>query len=138
MESWSSRVPSSSGVNAVGSVGLSLSDIYLIFDVNACSVKGFGVCSLPQDMTFIVSDFAEFARRESRRTCAAHVQNRDSQTALLIFHQCNFLWCQTVELVHECVDFTFQNSRVRLRIFLFSRKDFIDKRNDWTLLQHRD
>ena len=66
MESWSSRVPSSSGVNAVGSVVLSLSDIYLILDVNACSVKGFGVCHLPQDMGFIVSDFAEFARRESR------------------------------------------------------------------------
>ena len=64
-------MPSSSGVNAVGSVVLSLSDIYLVFDVNACSVKGFGIFYLPQDMGFIVSDFAEFARRVSRRTCAA-------------------------------------------------------------------
>jgi len=54
MESWSSRVPSSSGVNAVGSVVLSLSDIYLVLDVNSCSVKGFGVFYLPQDIGFIV------------------------------------------------------------------------------------
>jgi len=68
MESWSSRVPSSSGVNAVGSVGGSLSDIYLVLGVNACSVKGFGVYYLLQDMAYIISDFAEFARRERLST----------------------------------------------------------------------
>ena len=59
-------MPSSSGVNAVGSVVLSLSDIYFGFDVNACSVKVLDVFHLLQDMVYVISDFAEFARRESR------------------------------------------------------------------------
>ena len=52
---------------SVGSVVLSLSDIYLILDVSSCSVKGFGVFYLLQDMDYIVSDFAEFARRDAQR-----------------------------------------------------------------------
>ena len=109
MESWSSRVPSSSGVNVVGS----LSDIYLILDVSSCSVKGFGVFYLPQDMAYIVSDFAEFARRVSRRTCAAHIQNRNSKTALLLFYQCDLLVRQAVQFVHQYIYTAFQVRHVR-------------------------